>query len=315
MRAFCSTPLAFCQCHCGGQPAPLSTKDFFMAKFRHRLRAFTLIELLVVIAIIALLVGILLPAMGKARRAAQLTKSLSNNKQIMLGSQSYRTDFKDYFPMIISDRGGGLGWSTWSFGGKNCNVRWMSYAGGLFDEPAARRPLNSYIYPEVRIDPNITGAVRNTTQLEAFKSPGDAASFQFLDPYPTADRSLSSYDDVGTSYHINMKWWDPVMAFVSQTSPRRGNETQTQFWNRVMRDGIRRMNVASSVNSSQFVWIHDQIGDVVAHDPQARNWVGEFGDRNKSVMSFLDGHTDYVAMIPGQLRGPGYNFHITVGNR
>ena len=60
-------------------------------------RAFTLIELLVVIAIIALLVGILLPALGKARLAAQLTVSAANESQLGRAQYQYSADFKDGF--------------------------------------------------------------------------------------------------------------------------------------------------------------------------------------------------------------------------
>jgi type II secretory pathway pseudopilin PulG len=58
-------------------------------------RAFTIVELLVVVSIIALLVGILLPAIGKAREQAQLTRSQGNLKQMSSAAVTYQAEFKD----------------------------------------------------------------------------------------------------------------------------------------------------------------------------------------------------------------------------
>jgi len=61
-----------------------------------RRAAFTLIELLVVIAIIAILAGLLLPVLGRAKDRVLLTNDLNNIKQIMLAAQLFASDNEDY---------------------------------------------------------------------------------------------------------------------------------------------------------------------------------------------------------------------------
>jgi len=69
-------------------------------------KAFTLIELLVVVAIIALLIAILLPALGRARESARRAVCSSNLKQIGTGLNIYAQDNGEKFPAIPADEAG-----------------------------------------------------------------------------------------------------------------------------------------------------------------------------------------------------------------
>ena len=69
----------------------------FSSRQNTRAEGFTLVELLVVIGIIAVLIGVLLPALNKARKASRTTACLSNIRQLVMGEIQYVNDNKGKF--------------------------------------------------------------------------------------------------------------------------------------------------------------------------------------------------------------------------
>ena len=84
-----------------------------MGQSKHRPGGFTIMELLVVTAVIGILVGLILPAMSKAKASAKRTVCLNHLRQIAFGVRMYADDMQDVGPAKISERKSLDGWTAY----------------------------------------------------------------------------------------------------------------------------------------------------------------------------------------------------------
>jgi prepilin-type N-terminal cleavage/methylation domain-containing protein len=159
-------------------------------------RAFTLIELLVVIAIIAVLIGILLPALGGARLSARTTVCGSRLQQVGVAMTSYLSDSRDALPQRRGPLpGGGESIIGALFAGQKGQLPFY----GISTIGARGRPLNAYLLSG-DIPPDDEPGTYPVPEL---RSPVDRGSTNTGVPIPTFTRTDSMHAFVGSSYTLN----------------------------------------------------------------------------------------------------------------
>lgn len=254
---------------------------------RPRPRGFTLIELLVVIAIIALLIGILLPALGNARRSAYRVASLSNMRQLGTASAMYSNDEDDFIPSPGYSNSNGKPVSSWLFDNFHPWTFSEDMSGGYVNLPQALQDELWQKHATGQLWPYLGGTQNEFAEgiAEMFRSPADH------DPYNQNTRSpveeLTSY--VGNGSLSGLR--DPPAFY---TNPASGRLKDRRWPSRYR---IDHLILSDAIFLWEGAWPSDGVRDRLWVVPSGWggeagvNWYGTWGSNTARV----DGSGSWVS--------------------
>jgi prepilin-type N-terminal cleavage/methylation domain-containing protein len=258
-----------------------------MTRQPHGRHGFTLIELLVVISIIALLISILLPALGGARKAAVQIQCANNYKQTAIATFMYQGDWESYFP---HNWDGTADPTIWSNGWLSFGDAVLRYLGrehlplnGLYGadiEPMLHCPMVDE-HKNISVRPNGRYGIM---QGNPYLMPYMQANGTYYPAYGNPDQPNIRMKDA----HVDAPSVDVLLTITKNTPWSPYHREWTQGWGSVI---FLHFNTFSNMNWEQH-WEWDVNGrDRMGTEPTA----------------FADGHVSAIGLKDHNLGVLGYD--------